>query len=370
MYDYLIVGSGLFGAVCACELKKRGKRCLVIERRPHIGGNVYTETIEGIQVHKYGAHIFHTSDKEIWEYINRFAEFNNFVNQPIARYKDECYNLPFNMNTFVKLWPHIFTPAEAEARIESERKNSFSKEPKNLEEQALNLVGRTIYKKLIKEYTEKQWGKSCSQLPPFIIRRLPVRFTFDNNYFNDRYQGIPVGGYTKIIEKMLEGTEVRCNADFFDDRANYLSCARKIIYTGPVDRFFDYRYGPLEYRTLRFETEVLDMANFQGNAVVNYTSSEVPFTRIIEHKHFEFGRQEKTVISREYPSAWKSGDEPYYPVNDEKNETLYAKYADLARKEASVIFGGRLGTYKYYDMHHVIGRALETVRQEEEEQRK
>ena len=362
MYDYLIVGSGLFGAVCAHELTKKGKKCLVVEKRPHIGGNIYTENIEGINVHRYGAHIFHTSDRAVWDYVNGFAEFNNYINCPVARYHGECYNLPFNMNTFTKLWPDVFTPAEAEARIAAERGESYVDEPKNLEEQAINLVGRTIYEKLVKGYTEKQWGKKCTELPAFIIRRLPVRFTFDNNYFNDRYQGIPIGGYTKMIERMLEGVEVRLGCDFFEHREELSAEAKKVIYTGAIDRYFDYCYGPLEYRSVRFETEVLDMPNYQGNAVVNYTAAEVPFTRIIEHKHFEFGTQPKTVISREYSSAWKVGDEPYYPVNDEKNGALYAKYRALAEKETGVVFGGRLGQYKYYDMDDVIVSAFETLK--------
>ena len=361
MYDYLIVGSGLFGAVCAYELNKAGKKCLVLEKRPHIGGNVYTENTEGINVHKYGAHIFHTSDKEIWNYINNFAEFNNYVNSPVARYKNECYNLPFNMNTFTKLWNDVFTPDEAKKRIEEERADSLVENPENLEQQAINLVGKTIYEKLIKGYTEKQWGRPCTELPPFIIKRLPVRFTFDNNYFNDRYQGIPIGGYTAIIEKMLKGVEVRLNCDFFDDRAAFEKCAEKIIFTGAIDRFYDYRFGALQYRSVRFETEVLDTDNYQGNAVVNYTGSDVPYTRIIEHKHFEFGTQPKTVVSREYSAEWKMGDEPYYPVNDEKNNALYEEYKKLSENDANVIFGGRLGQYKYYDMHVVIKNALQTV---------
>ena len=361
-YDYLIVGSGLYGAVCAHELSKKGKKCLVVEKRPHIGGNIYTENVEGINVHVYGAHIFHTSDKNVWEYINQFAEFNNYINAPVARYHDECYNLPFNMNTFTKLWSDVFTPAEAEARIAEERGASYVEEPKNLEEQAINLVGVTIYEKLVKGYTEKQWGKKCTELPAFIIRRLPVRFTFDNNYFNDRYQGIPVGGYTQIIEKMLSGVEVRTNCDFFDHKEELMAEAEKVIYTGAIDRYFDYVFGPLEYRSVRFETEVLGTPNFQGNAVVNYTAADVPYTRIIEHKHFEFGTQKKTVISREYSSAWKVGDEPYYPVNDQKNSDLYAKYRSLAEREKNVIFGGRLGQYKYFDMDDVILSAFETLK--------
>jgi len=362
MYDYIIVGSGLYGAVCANELKKQGKKVLVLEKRNHVGGNIYTEKVEGINVHKYGAHIFHTHDKAIWEYINQFAEFNNYVNQPVARYKDECYNMPFNMNTFTKLWRDVFTPEEAKKRIEEERTKDFTETPQNLEEQAINLVGRTIYEKLVKGYTEKQWGRKCTELPAFIIKRLPVRFTFDNNYFNDRYQGIPIGGYTAIIEKMLEGVEVRLNTDFFDNKAECLQNAKKVIYTGAIDKYFDYCYGALEYRSVRFETEILDCPNYQGNAVINYTEYEVPYTRIIEHKHFEFdSTSPKTVISREYSSAWKLGDEPYYPVNDEKNGALYQKYKELADKEQKVIFGGRLGQYKYFDMDDVILSALNQV---------
>lgn len=363
MYDYLIVGSGLYGAVCAYELKKRGKSVLVLEKRNHIGGNIYTEKVEGINVHRYGAHIFHTHNKAIWEYINQFAEFNNYINQPVARYKDECYNMPFNMNTFTKLWRDVFTPAEAQKRIEEERAEGYTDNPQNLEEQAINLVGKTIYEKLVKGYTQKQWGRKCTELPAFIIKRLPVRFTFDNNYFNDRYQGIPVGGYTQIIEKMLEGIEVRLNCDFFADKENYLKMADKVIYTGAIDKYYDYCYGALEYRSVRFETEVLDCPNYQGNAVINYTEYEVPYTRIIEHKHFEFdSTSPKTVISREYSSTWKVGDEPYYPVNDEKNGKLYLKYKELADKEDKVIFGGRLGQYKYFDMDDVIDSALETLK--------
>jgi len=359
MYDYIIVGSGLYGAVCANELKKQSKSVLVLEKRSHIGGNIYTENVEGINVHKYGAHIFHTHDKAIWGYINQFAEFNNYVNQPVARYKNECYNMPFNMNTFTKLWRDVFTPEEAKKRIEEERAKDFTETPQNLEEQAINLVGRTIYEKLVKGYTEKQWGRKCTELPAFIIKRLPVRFTFDNNYFNDRYQGIPIGGYTAIIEKMLDGVEVRLNTDFFDNKEEYLKNAKKIIYTGAIDKYFDYIYGALEYRSVRFETEILDCPNYQGNAVINYTEYEVPYTRIIEHKHFEFdSTSPKTVISKEYSSAWKLGDEPYYPVNDEKNGSLYKRYKELADKEANVIFGGRLGQYKYYDMDDVIMSAL------------
>ena len=370
MYDYLIVGSGLYGAVCAHELNKAGKKVLVIDKRPNIAGNVYTEKVEGINVHVYGAHIFHTSDKEVWNYVNGFAEFNNFINCPIARYRNECYNMPFNMNTFTKLWPDVFTPEEAERRINEEIGESYVKEPANLEEQAINLVGKTIYEKLVKGYTQKQWGRECTALPAFIIRRLPVRFTFDNNYFNDRYQGIPVGGYTKMVENMLKGVEVRLNCDFFEHKDELVACAEKIIYTGAIDRYFDYCYGALEYRSVRFETEVLNKPNFQGNAAVNYTDGETPWTRIIEHKWFEFGKDEngnelpKTVISREYSSEWKKGDEPYYPVNDAKNGELYAKYKQLAEGEKNVIFGGRLGQYRYYDMDDVIAAALNDIRKE------
>ncbi len=358
IYDYLIVGSGLYGATCAYELKKKGYKCLVVEKRSHIGGNIYTESVEGINVHRYGAHIFHTSDREIWEYINGFAEFNNYINCPVARYKNECYNLPFNMNTFTKLWSDVFTPEEAQKRIEEERGASYKEQPENLEEQAINLVGKTIYEKLVKGYTEKQWGRKCTELPAFIIKRLPIRFTFDNNYFNDRYQGIPTGGYTKIIEKMLGGVEVRTGCDFLAQKEELLSLADNIIYTGAIDGFFGYEYGALEYRSVRFETEVLDIPNYQGNAVINYTAADVPFTRIIEHKHFEFGTQPKTVISREYSSAWQKGDEPYYPVNDQKNNALYQKYAALAQKTKNVHFGGRLGLYKYADMDDTLAAAL------------
>ena len=351
-YDYLIVGSGLYGAVCAYELSRAGKKVLVVEKRRNIAGNVYTESLEGINVHRYGAHIFHTSDKAIWDYVGRFAEFNNYVNQPV------------NMNTFTKLWRDVFTPAEAEARIAEERGKDFVAEPKNLEEQAINLVGRTIYEKLVKGYTEKQWGRPCTQLPAFIIKRLPVRFTFDNNYFNDRYQGIPAGGYTRMVAKMLEDADVRLGCDFFDEREELVARAKRVIYTGAIDRYFDYRFGALEYRSVRFETEVLDMPNYQGNAVINYTDRDVPYTRIIEHKHFEFGTQPKTVISREYSAEWKKGDEPYYPVNDEKNGKLYERYRALAEKEENVLFGGRLGQYKYYDMDDVIAAALTAVRAE------
>ncbi len=362
MYDYLIVGAGLYGAVCAHELIKKGTKVLVIDKRDHIAGNIYTKNIEGINVHQYGAHIFHTHEKWVWDYINQFAEFNNYINQPVARYKNECYNLPFNMNTFTKLWNDVFTPQEAMARIEEEKKAYNVAEPKNLEEQAINLVGPTIYEKLIKGYTAKQWGRPCNELPSFIIKRLPVRFTFDNNYFNDRYQGIPVGGYTAIIEKMLEESEVRLNCDFFENKEELLKSAKKIIYTGQIDTFFDYCYGPLEYRTVRFETEVLECSNYQGNAVINYTEFEVPYTRIIEHKHFEFDTTSpKTVISKEYSTAWKLGDEPYYSVNNEKNNELYLKYKKLSEK-SNVYFGGRLGGYKYYDMDDTIMAAFEFLK--------
>ena len=360
---YLIIGSGLFGSICAYELNKCGYKVLVIDKRNHIGGNIYTEEIEGINVHKYGAHIFHTSNKDVWDYINQFAEFNNYVNSPVARYKNELYNLPFNMNTFTKLWNDVFTPEDAKRKIEEEKKKYKIDEPKNLEEQAINLVGSTIYEKLVKGYTAKQWGKPCTELPSFIIKRLPVRYIFDNNYFNDRYQGIPIGGYTKIIEKMLEGIEVRLNTDYFDNRDYFDSIADKIIYTGPIDQFFDYQFGPLEYRTVRFENEVLNMSNYQGNAVVNYTEYEVPYTRIIEHKHFEFdSTSPKTVISKEYSSLWKLGDEPYYPVNDDRNNELYKKYKEEADKLPNVVFGGRLGQYKYYDMDKVIAEALKLLK--------
>ncbi len=362
MYDYLIVGAGLFGSVCAYELNKKGKTCLVVDKRSHIGGNIYTQQIEGINVHTYGAHIFHTSDKEIWDYVNQFAEFNNYINSPVARYKNELYNLPFNMNTFTKLWNDVFTPQDAQNRIEQEKSAYKIENPQNLEEQAISLVGKTIFEKLVKEYTEKQWGKKCCDLPAFIIKRLPVRFTFDNNYFNDRYQGIPIGGYTQIIEKMLEKADVKLNCDFIANKNTLAKLAKTIIYTGAIDQYFDYCFGALEYRSVRFETEVLNTDNFQGNAVVNYTSHEQPYTRIIEHKHFEFGKQPKTVISKEYSSAWHVGDEPYYPVNDDKNNALYQKYAQLAVKTPNVIFGGRLGKYKYYDMHTVIREALNLVK--------
>ena len=357
-YDYLVVGAGLYGAVFAYEAKKKGKTCLVIDKRDHIAGNIYCENIHDINVHKYGAHIFHTSDKKIWDYVNQFAEFNNYINSPIARYKNELYNLPFNMNTFSKMW-NIVTPQEAKDIIASQIADLNITEPKNLEEQALSLVGRDVYEKLIKGYTEKQWGRDCKELPSFIIKRLPLRFVYDNNYFNDRFQGIPMGGYTKIVEKMLDGIEVRLNTNYLDNREEFDAMADKIVYTGMIDQFYDYKLGVLEYRSVRFETEELDMENYQGNAVVNYTEREVPYTRIIEHKHFEFGKQPTTIISREYSSEWKKGDEPYYPVNNEKNNNLYQQYKELADKEDKVIFGGRLGGYKYYDMDKVIAAALE-----------
>ncbi|MFC4320060.1 UDP-galactopyranose mutase [Litchfieldia salsa] len=364
MYDYLIVGAGLFGSVFAYEAIKRGKTCLIIDKRNHIGGNVYTEKVKDINVHKYGAHIFHTNNKMIWDYVNSFAEFNRYTNSPVANYKGELYNLPFNMNTFNKLWG-VISPSEAKQKIEEQKEASGITDPKNLEEQAISLVGTDIYEKLIKGYTEKQWGRPAKELPSFIIKRLPVRFTYDNNYFNDRYQGIPIGGYTSIIEKMLEGIEVRLNVDFFEQREEFESLAKKVVYTGMIDQYFDYKYGILDYRSLQFETKVLeDTDNFQGNAVVNYTDKETPYTRIIEHKHFEFGTQEATVITEEYPGEWKPGDEPYYPVNDDKNNETYRKYKELADNEDKVIFGGRLATYKYYDMHQVIGAALATVNKE------
>ena len=361
MYDYLIVGAGLYGAVCASELTKQGYKCLVIDKRDHIAGNIYTKEIEGINVHIYGAHIFHTHEKWVWDYINKFAEFNNYINQPVARYKNEIYNLPFNMNTFTKLWNDVFTPDDALRKIEEEKKAYNFSEPKNLEEQAINLVGPTIYEKLIKGYTAKQWGRPCTELPPFIIKRLPVRFTFDNNYFNDRYQGIPIGGYTKIIEKMLEGSDVRLDCDFFKNKDELLANSKNVIYTGAIDEYFGYCYGPLEYRTVKFDIETIDKPNYQGNAVVNYTEYEIPYTRIIEHKHFEFDTSSpKTVISKEYSKTWNVGDEPYYPVNNDKNNELYLKYKKLA-EESNVYFGGRLGGYKYYDMDDTIMAAFELL---------
>ena len=367
-YDYLVVGAGLFGAVFAYEANKCGKKVLVIDKRPNIAGNIYTENIEGIQVHQYGAHIFHTSNKKVWDYVQQFAEFNRYTNSPVARYKTELYNMPFNMNTFSKMWG-VVTPAEAKAKIKEQIEDAGISEPQNLEEQAISLVGRDIYEKLVKGYTEKQWGKRAKELPAFIIKRLPVRMTYDNNYFNDTYQGIPIGGYTQIIERMLEGIEVRLNTDYFDNRSEWDNCAEKIVFTGMIDEFFDYCYGELEYRSLRFETEVLEEENYQGNAVVNYTEYEIPYTRIIEHKHFEFGCQNgtynpKTIITREYPATWKKGNEPYYPMNDAKNNELFDRYKKLAEERDRVIFGGRLGMYKYFDMHQVIEVALECAEKE------
>lgn len=367
-YDYLIVGAGLFGAVFAHEMNAAGKKCLCIDRRTHLGGNIYTKDEHGIQVHKYGAHIFHTSEKKIWDYVNRFAEFNHYVNSPVAVYGEELYNLPFNMNTFSKMWG-IRQPAQAREIIERQRREAMAQlgggehEPRNLEEQALCLVGRDVYEKLVKGYTEKQWGRSCTELPAFIIRRLPVRFTYDNNYFTDRYQGIPVGGYTRIAEKLLDGVEVRLGVDFRE--MGQSESFDKILYTGMIDEYFGYCLGELQYRSLRFEEEILEGCdNYQGNAVVNYTEREVPYTRIIEHKHFEFGTQSDTVITREYPATWKRGDEPYYPINDERNSRLYEKYAELAAKEKNVLFGGRLGQYRYYDMDKVIAEALAMAERE------
>ncbi len=362
-YDYLVVGAGLYGATFAHEATKKGKRVLVVDKRPNIAGNVFTEEIEGINVHKYGAHIFHTNNKEVWDYVNRFAEFNRFTNSPVANYHGELYSLPFNMYTFNKMWG-VTTPEEAEEKIKKQREEAGITEPKNLEEQAISLVGRDIYEKLIKGYTEKQWGRPCMELPAFIIKRLPVRFTFDNNYFNALYQGIPVGGYTKMVENMLNGVEVRLNCDYLENKGELDKLAKKVIYTGAIDAYFSFKLGALEYRSVRFETEVLDKPNFQGNAAVNYTDRETPWTRIIEHKWFEFGTQPKTVISREYSSEWKQGDEPYYPVNDEKNGKLYAEYKKLAEEEKNIIFGGRLGEYKYYDMDAVIASAMDMCRKE------
>ncbi len=366
MYDYLIIGSGLFGSVFARQAADAGKKVLVIDKRPNIAGNVYTEKVEGINFHKYGAHIFHTNNTEVWNYVNRFATFNRFTNSPVANYKGELYSMPFNMYTFNKMWG-VVTPEEAAAKIE-EQKKEITGEPQNLEEQAISLVGRDIYEKLVKGYTEKQWGRDCKELPAFIIRRLPVRLTFDNNYFNALYQGIPIGGYTKLVENLLEGIEVRLNEDYLEDKAKWNAMAEKVVYTGAIDAYFDYALGNLEYRSVRFENEILDMPNFQGNAAVNYTDRETPWTRIIEHKWFEFGKDEngndlpKTIISKEYSSEWKPGDEPYYPVNDKKNGELYQKYKALAEKEENIIFGGRLGEYKYYDMDAVIASALECAR--------
>ncbi len=363
-YDYLIVGSGLFGAVFAYEAKKRGKECLVIERRDHIAGNIYCENVHGINVHKYGAHIFHTSNRAVWDYINQFAEFNNYINSPVAIYKDELYNLPFNMNTFSKMWG-IKTPAEAQAIIEKQKAEYNITEPKNLEEQALSLIGKDVYEKLIKGYTEKQWGRSCTELPAFIIKRLPVRYTYDNNYFNDRWQGIPIGGYTKIIEKMLKGIDVLTSTSFEDYKAAHDISDIRVVYTGNIDEYFGYKYGALQYRTVRFETEYMpDVDNYQGNAVVNYTEREVPYTRVIEHRHFEKCDAKGTVVSKEFSSEWSVGIEPYYPINNDENNALYQKYEQLASQEKNVIFGGRLGKYKYYDMDKVIEAALQAVSEE------
>lgn len=366
-YDYVIVGSGLFGSVFAYEMTKRGKKCLVLDRRSHTGGNIYCEDIHGIHVHKYGAHIFHTSNKKIWEYVGQFCEFNNYVNTPIANYKGELYNMPFNMNTFTKLWSNVITPEDARQKIEMQKEELHGKTPENLEEQAISLVGRDIYEKLVKGYTEKQWGKDCKNLPAFIIKRLPVRFTFNNNYFTDRYQGIPIGGYNVIIEKMLEKSEVLLNTDYLENKDYYDSLGKKVLYTGMIDEYFDYSLGSLEYRSLKFETEYLeDTNNYQGNAVMNYTDRETPFTRVIEHKHFEFQECSGTVVTREYPSDWCPGMEAYYPVNDEKNNILYQKYQEQGKKEKNVIFGGRLGMYKYFDMDKIIEEALKLVDQEVE----
>lgn len=362
-YDYLIVGAGLFGAVFAREMTDAGKRCLVIDRRDHVAGNACTETVEGIAVHRYGAHIFHTNDDAVWDYVNHFARFNRFTNSPIANYKGELYNLPFNMNTFHQMWG-VTTPAQARAEIRRQQEASGDGEPQNLEEQAIRLVGRDIYEKLIKGYTQKQWGRPCTELPSFIIRRLPVRFTYDNNYFNARHQGIPEDGYTALVERMLEGIPVRLHTDFLPRREELSALAECVLYTGPIDAYFDYRLGALEYRSLRFETELLDTDNYQGNAVVNYTDAETPYTRIIEHKHFVYGTQPKTVITREYSAEWRPGDEPYYPVNDGKNAALYQAYRELAQREQRVIFGGRLGEYRYYDMDQVVRAALDCAREQ------
>lgn len=375
-FDYLVVGAGLFGSVFSHEMKKNGKTCLVIDKREHVAGNIYTSLKRGIHIHEYGAHIFHTSNREVWEYMNRFAEFNHFINSPMAVYKDEIYNLPFNMNTFSRLWG-VKTPQEAEAILRKQTEEKRTEAPRNLEEQALALAGRDVYEKLIKGYTEKQWGRSCSELPAFIIKRVPLRFTYDNNYFTDRYQGIPIGGYTAVIEKMLEGIEVRLNTDYrgflrqqqeaIARGADFISF-EKVVYTGMIDEYFDYALGRLEYRSLRFEQEDMpDVSNYQGNAVINYTEREIPYTRIIEHKHFEFGKGEGTVITREYPAAWRQGEEPYYPVNDEKNNRLFAAYQELAQKEKKVLFGGRLGQYRYYDMDKVVEAAFDLVKEEKKE---
>ncbi|MEG0049374.1 MAG: UDP-galactopyranose mutase [Clostridia bacterium] len=363
MYDYLIVGAGLFGATMARQLTDAGKKCLVVEKRSHIAGNVYTQKIEGIDVHQYGAHIFHTNNEDVWQYANRFAAFNHYVNSPIANYQGEIYNLPFNMNTFNRIWG-VITPKEAQEKIEAQRKAAQIKDPQNLEEQAISLVGTDIYEKLIKGYTEKQWGRCCKDLPAFIIKRLPVRFEYDNNYFNAKYQGIPTEGYTAMVERMLKGIEVRMDIDYLDARAALDALAQKVIFTGCIDRFFDYSLGVLQYRSVRFETETLDIPNYQGNAVVNYTDAQTPYTRMIEHKHFAFGKQPKTVISREYSTEWTLGDEPFYPINDPENQALYQRYEELAQKEARVVFGGRLGQYAYRDMDTVIAEALAAAHKE------
>ena len=363
MYDYVIVGAGLYGAVFAHEAKKAGKSCLVIDRRDHIGGNVYTERVEDINVHRYGAHIFHTSDQEVWDYVNQFATFNNYINAPVANYKGELYNLPFNMNTFNKMWG-VITPQQAKEKIAQQIIDAGIVEPKNLEEQAISLVGTDIYEKLVRDYTQKQWGRPCNELPAFIIKRLPVRFIYDNNYFNDRYQGIPEGGYTAMVEKLLEGCEVQLNTDYLAEKEKFDAMGEQVVFTGCIDEYFGYCYGPLKYRAVRFETEVLDCDNFQGNAVVNYTDADTPYTRIIEHKHFEFGTQPKTVISREYSAEWQVGEEAYYPVNNEETKELYEKYRSKAAQEENVLFGGRLGEFRYYDMDKVIRSALDAVRSE------
>ncbi len=360
-YDFLIVGAGLFGSVFAHEMTKKGKKCLVIDKRNHLGGNVYCENIEGINVHKYGAHIFHTNDKKIWDYVNSFVEFNRYTNSPMANYKGSLYNLPFNMNTFYQLWG-VKTPLEAKAKIKEQVDKLNIKNPKNLEEQALSLVGTDIYEKLIKGYTEKQWGRKATELPAFIIKRLPVRFTFDNNYFNDVYQGIPIGGYNKLIEGLLNGVETKTGIDFFKEKKSLTALAKTVVFTGKIDTYFDYKFGKLAYRSLEFQHETINTENYQGNAVVNYTETKIPFTRIIEHKHFEFGKQKKTVVTKEYPKEWKQGDEPYYPVNDDENSKMYQQYKKLAEKTTNVIFGGRLAEYKYYDMHQVIASALSRVK--------
>lgn len=362
-YDYLIIGAGLYGSVCAHQLTKKGKKVLVIDKREHIGGNIYTEKKHNINIHKYGAHIFHTNNKEVWDYVNSFVEFNRFTNSPLAKYEGKLYSLPFNMNTFYQLWG-VQTPQEAKDKIESQRNVHSDLAPQNLEEQAIKLVGKDIYEKLIRGYTEKQWGRAANSLPSFIINRLPVRFTYDNNYFSDKYQGIPVEGYTKLIEKMLSGIDVRLNVDFFENKRDLVNIANKIIYTGPIDKFFDYKFGKLEYRSLRFESEVLDTDNYQGNAVINYTEKKIPYTRIIEHKHFEGSVSNKTIITKEYPAEYNESSEPYYPINDEKNTNVYKKYRSLAKKVEGIVFGGRLAEYKYYDMHQVIASALHFCKNE------